>query len=80
MKKKTQKMKAQLTFNLPEEQEEFETANNGWKYQSVLWDLNEFLRSKMKYDDKITDVQYDIYDEVRSKIWEFLNEKNITLN
>lgn len=44
-------MKALLKFSLPEEQDEFETANNGWKYRSILCDIDNFLRSKLKYEE-----------------------------
>lgn len=41
--------KATLTFDLDEERNEFETATNGWKYKSVLWDINETLKRLEEY-------------------------------
>ena len=42
-------MKAILQFNLPEEQDEFEVAQNGWKYRRVVKDMDEHFRSIVKY-------------------------------
>lgn len=73
-------MKAILKFNLPEEQEEFDIANKGWKFRSVLLEYDNYLRGKIKYDEQLTDEQYKVYDEVRSKLWEILNEDQLTLD
>lgn len=34
-------MKATLSFNLPEERDEFETAVNAAKYQAALWEISQ---------------------------------------
>jgi hypothetical protein len=39
-------MKATIEFNLPEEQEAFEDATNGWKWGHAMWQLDQFLRTK----------------------------------
>ena len=44
-------MKAILQFNLPEEQDEFEVAQNGWKYRRVISDIDQYLRTVVKYGD-----------------------------
>jgi len=71
-------MQAQLIFNLPEEQEEFEMASNAIKYSIVLSDIDNYLRSKIKYTD-LTDEQYKVYEEVREQLWNYLNEEGIKL-
>ena len=72
-------MKAILKFNLPEENEEFETASNGWKYKLILWNLDDHLRSKIKHED-LEETEYDIYSKIREQLWEFVNEENLTLH
>lgn len=42
-------MRAVLEFRLPEEREEFETASDGWKWRSAVWDFDQMLREKIKY-------------------------------
>lgn len=70
--------KAILEFNLPEENEEFKTATQAMDYNLVLWDLDQYLRGKLKYS-QLTVEQGQIYEELRDKLHEFLNERNIEL-
>jgi len=72
-------MKAILEFNLPEDQDDFETSTNGWKYRSVIDDIDGFLRNKLKYET-LTEEQYEAYDKVRTELWNFINEHNITIH
>ena len=73
-------MKAILKFKLPEEQEEFEIANKGWKFRLALSTYDQHLRSKLKYDESLTDEQYKVYEEARAKLWEILQEEQLTLD
>lgn len=72
-------MEAILKFNLPEEQEEFEYAVNGSKWASLVWNLDQELRSKIKYSENITEEQENVYREVKSMLYELMSEKNLTL-
>ena len=61
--------KATLTFNLPEEQDEFSDSFYGWRYRAALDDLDGWLRNKFKYED-----QANIsIEEVRRKLREELD-------
>ncbi len=42
-------MKATLEFDLPEENDEFKDANDGWKYRMVIEKLDSNLRTVAKY-------------------------------
>lgn len=59
-------MKSFLSFKLPEEQEEFESALNGSKYKGALEDLDNWLRGLAKYQDQET----VSIEEVRQKLRE----------
>lgn len=67
--------KASLSFILPEEQDDFNYAKNGVKYYLVLEELDNWLRAKMKYEDK----ESISIDEVRKQLRELLEEQNVTL-
>jgi hypothetical protein len=73
-------MKAIIEYNLPDEESEFRTAMNGQKYQSCLWEMDQWLRSKLKYDDNLTQEQFDIYQLVREKLREIINEHTVSLD
>lgn len=63
-----------LKFNLPEEKPEFEVVNNAGEYYSNLWDIDNYLRSVLKYDqDKdltATELAEKVRGMITSKIYE----------
>lgn len=72
-------MKATLEFNLPDDQAEFEAAANATKYFSVLWEMDQWLRSNIKYapDDMNAD-RYHTYEECREKLREIMSDNNVS--
>ena len=66
-------MKATLEFNLPEDSSEFEIAARSMNWALVVWDLDSFLRNRIKYDDK------EELQEVRDYLTFLLNDKNLSL-
>jgi hypothetical protein len=72
-------MKATLEFNLPEEAQEFRTAINGWKFKSVLNEINDDLRSKIKWQDDMPDEVRQALQAVRDDMYQRLSEHNINL-
>ena len=43
-------MKAILEFNLPEDKEEYDTASKGMDWAVLAWDIDQFIRNKIKYE------------------------------
>lgn len=68
-------MKAILEFNLPEDEESHSDALNGSKYKFILQHIDSKLRSLEKHSD----VDSISIDEVRTMIYNQLNEYNIEL-
>jgi hypothetical protein len=66
-------MKAILEFNLPEDKEYFDFANNGINYYSALCEFDNWLRSEYKYNGN------EPMFEVRKKLNEFINENNVKI-
>jgi hypothetical protein len=74
-------MKAKLEFNLPDDQQDFTLAVNAMNFWHVLWEMDQFLRSKTKYaPDDLPEDKYDAYQEVRDKLFELMSENNITFD
>jgi len=76
-----------LKFNLPEEQEDFENTINGSKWKSAIWNLDQKLRSVVKYNNSIIDLQklatneeIEVADKLRELIRELLDEYNLKLD
>ena len=74
-------MKAILEFNLPDDQIDFQDANNGQKFRLMLWEFDQYLRSQTKYaPDSISDDTYKAYIEIREKLHEMLIEDGLSLD
>ena len=72
-------MKATLTFNLPEDEDKYCDAVNSSKMHSILWDVDQWLRAKMKYEE-LSDGQYDAFKETRDHLRRLLIEENIDID
>ena len=70
--------KAVLTFDLPNEREEFDLAIKGVDYMCVLTDYGNWLRSKLKYSE-LSEQEVTIYEEARTQLYKFANERDIEL-
>lgn len=70
-------MKAQLTFNLPEEQEEFNDAINGNAFKAVIWELDQWMRSQIKHGE-LTDDVHEKVQEIRDYLWTCMNDNNVS--
>ena len=65
-----------LAFNLPEEREEHETAVNAMEYRSVLYELDQYLRSCVKHNIEGPQ-NADFADRIRQKLWSMCSERCI---
>jgi len=64
-------MEAILKFTLPDEQSDFELATDGYKWQLVAWELNQWLRSQIKYaPEEMSQDVYDAFEQSREKLHE----------
>ena len=74
-------MKAILEFNLPDDNQEFELATKGLKFWSVLWELDQSLRTKTKYaSDDLPKDKYDAYQEIRDELRELMIDNNLNFD
>jgi len=72
-------MKATLEFNLPEDREEHLMAVNALELYLSLWDIDQYLRKKMKYGDLKQD-KYEVYEEIRNQLHEIMDHYNVKFN
>jgi len=69
-------MKAILEFDLPEDQDDFQSAINGNNYKSAIWDFDQLLRSEMKYKE-LSDDTYQAYKWCREELRKILEQDNL---
>jgi len=42
--------------------------------------MDQYLRTQIKYNDNLTDGEYKAFDEARTKLYEIMNERSISLD
>jgi hypothetical protein len=73
--------KAILEFNLPEDNQEFLLATKGIKFWDVLWNFDQYLREKTKYQsDNMSQETYDALQDSREKLRELMAENLVSLD
>ncbi len=71
-------MKVKLQFNLPEEEAWHRMTLDGQAAHLVLWDLDQWLRGKVKYSPEFTD-SAEALTAVRMELHRLLDEYRIRL-
>jgi hypothetical protein len=69
-----------LEFDSFEEQEEARMAIDGGKYKLVIWELDQHLRSEMKYNDNLDEKVYDEFEQLRNKLRQLLGDQGLTMD
>jgi hypothetical protein len=67
-----------LTFNLPEEQEEFDLAAKGADWRMVVEGLDAHLRSRLKHED-LPDEVHAALERARTHLYGLLEERGLSL-
>ncbi len=73
-------MKATLTFNLPEEKQDFNLAIKGSDWWYVCWQMDQYLRKKIKYDETLSEDVHTAYEDMRGVLWRMMNESNVSFD
>ena len=70
-------MKAQLEFNLPEDEEQFNAASKAMDWAVLAWDIDQQCRDWIKYDNHNFEVVEDALQGVRDMIHDAMVEKGV---
>lgn len=65
--------KAILEFELPEEQDDFDYANNGSKYYCQIAEIYELLRKYRKYIE-LNEIESKFFEKIQDEILEILKD------
>jgi len=73
-------MKAILKFELPEEQYEFNMAITAHTMHTVIFDMHNFLRNKLKYEsDNMSEDEYKAYEKCLETFNNIMSEEDFIL-
>ena len=67
-----------LKFN-EDELEDARTALDGWKWKMAMWELDQWLRGEIKYNEKLSEETDEAYQAIRDKIREILHDSNLNI-
>jgi hypothetical protein len=71
-------MKAVLEFNLPEDHQEFECATKAHDLYFVMWDMDQHLRNKLKYEsENMSEEVYKALQETRDHLHNLMAERRV---
>jgi len=74
-------MKAIIEFELPEDRDEYEMANNASKMYLALWDIKQLFRSKLKYNpDGLNDEQLTQWEIMQGEFFDILDNNDFKLD
>jgi hypothetical protein len=74
-------MKAIIEFELPEDQEEYQMANNASKMYTALWDIRQLFRSTLKYNKTgLNDEQLEQWEAMRGEFFDILENNDLKLD
>lgn len=73
-------MKKTLVFNYPDDEQDFDLANDGHKYYYVLTEMDAYLRSLIKYQSEdMGEHEQKIMQAIRDKLHELAADQGVTL-
>lgn len=75
-------MKATLEFNMDEFEDvvAHKRAIKSLDVLLVLYDFDQHLRSELKYNENLSEEEFEKLDKLREKLYEIMNERNVSLD
>jgi hypothetical protein len=70
-------MDAMLSFDLPEDNFEFQCAINGVALRRSICDFQEYMRQMYKYNERISDAEKKIIQDLREQFQEILENNGV---
>lgn len=72
-------MQAQLIFDLPEDQEAFTLASRAFDLHCVLFNFDQWLRARLKYET-LSEEEDKAYADIRGRLAEFMADYNVSMD
>ncbi len=70
-------MKAILEFELPEDKEEFDAASKGMDWALLAWDIDQMIRSLLKYHPEEYKTGEQALEHIREELRDFMEERGL---
>jgi hypothetical protein len=73
-------MKTTLEFSLPDDESEFRTALDGYKWKLIVQDLDQHLRSRLRHDEMISFAESSTLLQTRSHLHSLLEREGLFID
>jgi len=70
-------MKANLEYNLPEDQEQFNVASKGMEWALLAWDIDQMIRSLLKYHPEEYKTGEQALEHIKEELRDFMEERGL---
>jgi len=70
-------MKANLEYNLPEDQEQFNVASKGMDWALLAWDIDQMIRSLLKYHPEEYKTGEQALEHIKEELRDFMEERGL---
>jgi hypothetical protein len=71
--------KVTIEFDSIEDKEEMEMCLNGMKWYLLAWELDQYLRGRLKYEP-MSDKEYEVLQQTRDKLHELRSENGLSFD
>jgi hypothetical protein len=80
LQKKIEMAEVILKFDSLDEADDIRLALDGWKWKSVVWDIDQYLRNKIKYnEDSLSSETIDELEKVREELSDIISSSQLFL-
>ena len=70
-----------IEFDSLEEAEDLKSALDGYKWKLVAWEMQQYLRNKLKYaDEDMSDETYEVLEKVQQELNTIISENQLYLD
>jgi hypothetical protein len=69
-----------IEFDSVEEQEYLRDALDGYKWKLTVYEIDQYLRNEIKYNEKLSNFEVKFAEKTREQIREILNDYSLNLD
>ena len=72
--------KVTIEFDSVEEQDDIKDALDGYKSKLTVYEIDQYLRNELKYNEKLSNLEYEFAEKTREQIREILKDYSLNLD
>ena len=69
-----------IEFDSVDEQEYLRDSLDGYKWKQTVYEIDQYLRNELKYNEKLSNFEYEFAEKTREQIREILKDYSLNLD